>query len=151
MSVEKVKVNVISSSTNPLPEYKHSYDAGCDVMANLPIDDEVIIAPGECVKVPVGISTAIPIGYFVMLVPRSGLAAKYSISICNAPGTIDSGYINEYAALVINHGNKAFVIKNGDRIAQLILLKYAQIEWNEVDKLEQVDDRGLGGFGSSGI
>lgn len=142
-----VTVEVVSTSGNTLPGYETSQSAGCDVRANL--DFDLIIVPGESVLVPTGLSVKIPDGYEIQVRPRSGLALKYGITVLNTPGTIDADYRGEIGVILINHGNTHFLVKNGDRIAQLVLNKVEQIHWNQVLFLESTK-RGEKGFGSTG-
>lgn len=148
--IETVEIPTINHGNNALPTYAHEFDAGCDLRANLPDGEEITIGPGESAIVPIGISTAIPAGYFVMLSPRSGLAAKNQVTLGNCIGVIDSGFRNQYGAILINHGRKAFVVKNGDRVCQAILIKFCQMSFTEVEALPELDSRGMGGFGSTG-
>lgn len=143
-----MKVKVINVSNNPLPEYATKYSAGCDVRAN--ILEDILIHPGERVLIPTGLHCAIPIGYEIMVRPRSGLALKHGITVLNTPGCIDADFRGEIGVILINHSHKAFKIEPGDRIGQLILNKVEQIEWEEVDKLDTTD-RGSNGYNSTGI
>lgn len=160
-----IKINVINKSTNNLPEYAKQFDAGMDLRADFTRGvsdknmsgaayDEVanvihIFSGGRCI-VPTGIFTAIPPGYEVQVRSRSGLAIKYGIIVLNSPGTVDSGYRNEWGVILMNCGDEVFTINQGDRIAQAVLAKVEQIEWNEVESLSD-SDRGESGFGKSGI
>lgn len=137
-----------------LPKYQTSASAGCDVCAKL--DDgvySVTIDPGEAKLIKTGMFTEIPEGYEIQIRPRSGLALKHSISIPNSPATLDADYRGEIGVILINHGKKPFEVKNGDRIAQLVLNKVEQINWISVSSLEDLSktERGLGGFGSTGV
>jgi dUTP pyrophosphatase len=107
------------------------------------------LKPLERIGCPLGFSTAIPTGYYFKVVPRSGLALWDGISIVNSPGTIDSGYRNEWMAIVVNLSNKEVILKKGERICQLILSKMENYEFSEIEELPE-SDRGLGGFGSTG-
>jgi len=130
----------------PTPSYAKPGDAGADVYSR--IDCE--IKPGERALVPTGIAIAMPDGYAAFAHPRSGLAIKYGISIVNAPGTIDAGYRGELQMILINHDPKeSFVVKRGDRIAQLVFQKVERAEFVEVVELPG-SNRGSGGFGSTG-
>jgi len=130
----------------PTPSYAKPGDAGADVYSR--IDCE--INPGERALVPTGIAIAMPDGYAAFAHPRSGLAIKYGISIVNAPGTIDAGYRGELQMILINHDPKeSFVVKRGDRIAQLVFQKVERAEFVEVVELPG-SNRGSGGFGSTG-
>lgn len=130
----------------PTPSYAKPGDAGADVYSR--IDCE--IKAGERVLVPTGIAIAMPDGYAAFAHPRSGLAIKYGVGIVNAPGTIDAGYRGELQMILINHDPKeSFLIKRGDRIAQLVFQKVERAEFIEVNELPG-SDRGSGGFGSTG-
>ena len=162
-----MKVQVINKSSNELPKYETSQSAGMDLRADLNninenflfaayvvrIDndyiDHIIIKPGGRALIPTELYTAIPKGYEVQIRPRSGLALKSGITVCNTPGTIDADYRNGWGVILINHGLKPFIVNQGDRIAQAVLTKVEQIEWEEVETLDSTD-RGLGGFGSTG-
>lgn len=130
----------------PIPSYAKPGDAGADVYSR--IDCE--IKPGERNLIPTGIAIALPEGYAAFAHPRSGLAIKYGVGIVNAPGTIDAGYRGELQMILINHDkNESFVIKRGDRIAQLVFQRVERVEFIEVAELPG-SNRGSGGFGSTG-
>ena len=131
-----------------LPNYKTVGSSGMDIVAN--INNEKTIQPGEKKLIPTGIHIAIPNNYEVKIRPRSGLAIKNGISILNTPGTIDSDYRGEIKVILINLGKDIFKIKNGDRIAQMVLCPIVKAKFEEVDKLPN-SLRGRGGFGSTGI
>lgn len=131
-----------------LPAYAHEGDAGMDVRAN--IEEPIILRSLERAIIPTGIRVKIPDGYEIQVRPRSGLAAKHGVSVCNSPGTIDQGFINTIGVILINLSNEPFTINPGDRIAQIVLKKFETIEWEEVDTLEDTE-RGLSGFGSTGL
>ena len=131
-----------------LPNYKTVGSSGMDIVAN--INNEITIQPGEKKLIPTGILIAIPNNYEVQIRPRSGLAIKNGISILNTPGTIDSDYRGEIKVILINLGKDTFKIKNGDRIAQMVLCPIVKAKFEEVDKLPN-SLRGRGGFGSTGI
>lgn len=131
-----------------LPYYANPGDAGMDVRAN--IEEPITLRSLERVIIPTGIRVNIPEGYEIQVRPRSGLAAKHGISICNSPGTIDMGFTNTIGVILINLSNEPFTINPGDRIAQIVLNKFETIEWEEVEELDKTE-RGLNGFGSSGI
>lgn len=142
-----MKVKVINNSSNSLPEYSTSGSAGMDVRAD--INDPIIIPIGGRVLIPTGLHFQLPIGYEVQVRPRSGLAFKHGITVCNAPGTIDSDFTGEVKIILINHGNEPFTVNKGDRVGQFVLAKYETIEWKEVDELSSTE-RGEGGFGHTG-
>jgi len=130
----------------PIPSYAKPGDAGADVYSR--IDCE--IKPGERSLIPTGIAIALPEGYAAFAHPRSGLAIKYGVGIVNAPGTIDAGYRGELQMILINHDkNESFVIKRGDRIAQLVFQRVERVDFVEIAELPG-SNRGSGGFGSTG-
>ena len=130
-----------------LPEYKTTGSSGLDLTAF--IEKKIVIKPGENALVPTGISIAIPEDTEVQIRPRSGLAAKNNISVLNTPGTIDSDYRGEIKIILFNHGKEEFIVKNNDRIAQMILMPVIKAEFEEVENLPKTL-RGSGGFGSTG-
>ena len=140
-------INVIYSGKHALPQFETAHSAGVDLRANL--DDTIILQPGERALVSTGISMALPKGYEAQIRPRSGLAYKFGITVLNSPGTIDADYRGDIGVLLINHGKEAFAIEDGMRIEQLVVAKYNQFNWNEVENLT-VTERGSGGFGSTG-
>lgn len=140
-------INVIYSGKHNLPQFETAHSAGMDLRADL--DDTIILQPGERALVSTGISMAIPRGYEAQIRPRSGLAYKFGVTVLNSPGTIDADYRGDIGVLLINHGEKAFAIEDGMRIAQLVVAEYTQFNWNEVEHLTATE-RGSGGFGSTG-
>ncbi|MFW6023031.1 MAG: dUTP diphosphatase [Halanaerobiaceae bacterium] len=131
----------------PLPKYQHfGEDAGLDLLSA----EDTFLRAGEYKLIKTGIKIAIPRGYGGFVYPRSGLALKHGITVLNADGVIDPGYRGELGVILINHGDKDFTIKKGDRIAQLIIHKTFAIEWKEVDQLND-SSRGEGGFGHTGV
>ena len=130
-----------------IPEYKTEGASGVDIMALL--ENKITLDPGESKIIPTGLSIAIPDDLEVQIRPRSGLAAKSNISVLNTPGTIDSDYRGEIKIILINHGNEKFDVKNGDRIAQMVLMPVLKFKFEEVSKLDDTI-RGSGGFGSTG-
>ena len=143
-------VKVLVKRLNPkvkLPEYKTSGSSGMDLMAF--INSPIKIAPNTLELVPTGLSIAIPEDLEIQIRPRSGLAAKSSIGVLNAPGTIDSDYRGELRIILFNHGNKDFIVNSNDRVAQMVLTPVIKMELEEVDQLP-VTIRGSGGFGSTG-
>ena len=143
----KVKIKRDNLEMN-IPAYAHEGDAGMDVRAN--IKEPIVLRSLERAIIPIGIRVKIPVGYEIQVRPRSGLAAKHGITVCNSPGTIDFGYTNTIGVILINLSNEPFTINPGDRIAQIVLNKFETIEWEEVDTLDDTE-RGLNGFGSTGI
>ena len=142
-----IKILIKRLSKNiPLPKYETSNSSGMDLAAN--IQNSVDIKPKETVIIPTGISLSIPKNFEVQIRPRSGLAAKNQISVLNTPGTIDADYRGELKVILINLSNKTFTVKNGERIAQMVLCPIAKAELKEVYNLDSTD-RGTGGFGST--
>lgn len=142
-----LKVKVINKSNNELPKYETSGSAGLDLRANL--TDNVVIPVGKHMLVPTGLFIQLPYGYEAQVRPRSGLAAKFGITVLNSPGTIDADYRGEIAVNLINLGDKDFEIFNGDRIAQMVINKIEQISFESVLFLDETE-RGAGGHGSTG-
>jgi len=132
----------------PLPVYATEGSAGLDLLAV--VDTEIELKPGERVCVPCGIAIALPAGFEAQVRPRSGLALKHGITLLNAPGTIDSDYRGEVKATLINHGETAFRISRGMKIAQLIIARHETVQLCEVPELPK-SERGTGGFGSTGL
>ena len=132
----------------PLPSYATAQSAGLDLMAA--VGDEVTLAPGARQLIPTGLAIALPAGFEAQVRPRSGLALKHGVTVLNSPGTIDADYRGEVQVLLINHGAQPFVIRRGDRIAQMVVAPVTQIAWNIVERLDETE-RGSGGYGSTGI
>ena len=133
----------------PLPSYQSETAAGLDLLAAVPADAPLAIAPGRYVAVPTGIAIALPPGTEAQVRPRSGLARSHGVTVLNAPGTVDSDYRGEIQVLLINHGPEIFQVTRGMRIAQLVIADIVRIRLNEQDKLDQTK-RGGAGFGSTG-
>jgi dUTP pyrophosphatase len=131
-----------------LPAYATAQSAGLDLVAA--VDADVTLAPGARRLIPTGLSIALPAGYEAQVRPRSGLALKHGITVLNSPGTIDADYRGEVKVLLINHGPENFVLKRGDRIAQMVVAPVTRIAWNVVERLDETE-RGAGGYGSTGI
>ncbi|MEY8303143.1 dUTP diphosphatase [Anaerosalibacter bizertensis] len=142
-----MQIKIINKSPFPLPKYKTEGSAGVDLYAN--IKSQEVLKPLERILVPTGISVSIPSGYEGQVRPRSGLALKHGITLANAVGTIDSDYRGEIKVILINLSNEDFIIKRGDRIAQLVFTKYEKVNFIEVDSLNSTE-RGTGGFGHTG-
>ena len=143
-------VKILIKKTNKeviTPKYKTDGSSGVDLSAFL--EKKVVIKPNSSELIPTGLQVAIPEELEIQIRPRSGLAAKESISVLNSPGTIDSDYRGELKIILFNHGNKDFIINNGDRIAQMVLVPILKMEFEEVDNLPDTI-RGQGGFGSTG-
>ncbi|WP_102783550.1 dUTP diphosphatase [Thalassospira sp. GB04J01] len=131
----------------PLPDYATSQSAAVDLQAA--IDGVQVIAPGKRAMIETGIAIALPAGFEAQVRPRSGLAAKNGVTVLNSPGTIDADYRGEIKVILINHGDAAFEIERGMRIAQLVVAPVTQVAWQAVDDLDETA-RGSGGFGSTG-
>jgi dUTP pyrophosphatase len=142
-----MKVNVIYSGKHALPQFETAQSAGMDLRAN--IDAPVVLQPGDRALIPTGIAMALPEGFEAQIRPRSGLAYKHGVTVLNSPGTIDADYRGDVGVLLINHGKEPFIVEDGMRVAQMVVAKYSQFEWNEVEDLSSTD-RGAGGFGSTG-
>ncbi|MGL1931411.1 MAG: dUTP diphosphatase [Desulfotalea sp.] len=130
------------------PSYETQYSAGMDIAAA--VEEAVIIKTGEIQLIPTGFALAIPNGYEVQVRPRSGLAVKHGITLINSPGTIDSDYRGEVKVPLINHGKVDFIVKRGDRIAQMVVAQVAHVKLIEVGNLDETE-RGDGGFGHTGV
>ena len=133
----------------PLPAYETSGSAGMDLRAALADDAPLTLAPGARALVPTGLKIALEPGYEAQVRPRSGLALKHGLTCLNSPGTVDSDYRGEVGVILINHGQEPFVIRRGERIAQMVIARHEQAEMIEVDSLDETA-RGAGGFGSTG-
>jgi dUTP pyrophosphatase len=132
-----------------LPTYQTAHAAGLDLLAAVPADTPLVLAPGRHALVPTGLSIALPSGYEAQIRPRSGLAAKHGVTVLNAPGTVDADYRGEVGVLLINHGEVPFTIRRGERIAQMVIAQVARAELAAAAALPETD-RGSGGFGSTG-
>ena len=142
-----MQVRVINHSKHSLPKYETPDSAGLDLRANL--DSSTSIKPGERTMVPTGLFIELPKGFEAQVRPRSGLAIKHGITVLNSPGTIDADYRGEVKVLLINHSGQEFQIKDGERIAQMVISRHETLEWTPVEVLAE-SARGSGGFGSSG-
>ncbi len=142
-----MEIKVVNKSPFPLPNYKTKGSAGMDLYAN--IDEPIVIKPLERVLMPTGLYISIPNGYEAQIRARSGLALKHGISLANGIGTIDSDYRGEIGVILINLSKEEYTINRGDRIAQLVVIKYERAKFIEVNALDSTD-RGKGGFGHTG-
>lgn len=142
-----LEVRIVNKSKHNLPAYKTDGAAGMDLCAEL--DEEVLLEPLERSLIPTGLYIELPEAYEAQIRPRSGLAHKQGITLLNAPGTIDADYRGEIKVLLVNLSNAAFRVQDGERIAQMVVAKHEQVEWKEVDSLEETE-RGEGGFGHTG-
>ncbi|MCK9423317.1 MAG: dUTP diphosphatase [Bacteroidales bacterium] len=143
-----MKIRIVSHSKHPLPAYETPFSAGMDLRANL--DSEILLRPLERALIPTGFIIELPEGFEAQIRPRSGLAIKNGISLLNTPGTIDADYRGEIMVILVNLSNEDFVVRDGERIAQMIISTHEQAEWIEVDTLKATE-RGTGGFGHTGI
>ena len=142
-----MKIRIVNNSHHPLPAYETPASAGMDLRAFIPGD--IILQPLERALVPTGLFIELPIGFEAQVRPRSGLAIKKGVTVLNTPGTIDADYRGEIKVILVNLSNEDFVVKDGERIAQMIIASHEQAEWMQVEELEQTS-RGTGGFGSTG-
>jgi dUTP pyrophosphatase len=133
----------------PLPAYETAQAAGMDLRAAVPEDQPMVLAPGARGAAPTGLAIALPAGFEAQVRPRSGLALKAGVTCLNSPGTVDADYRGELKVILINLGQEDFVIRRGDRIAQLVVAPVVQAGWTEVESLDETA-RGAGGFGSTG-
>ncbi len=131
----------------PLPQYATEHSAGMDICAA--VDGDFLLKSGETALIPSGFAIALPEGYEAQIRPRSGLAIKHQIGILNSPGTIDADYRGEVKVILTNFGKQDFVIKRGERIAQMVIAAYSRVHWEEKDSLTETN-RGAGGFGHTG-
>ena len=141
-------VKVINKSNNKLPEYATSMSAGFDLRANL--EESVTLKAGDRMLIGTGLFIALEPGYEAQVRPRSGLALKKGITVLNAPGTVDADYRGEIGVILYNASKEDFVIEPGERIAQMIIAKYEQISWEQVEVLDKTE-RGDGGYGHTGV
>ena len=141
-------IRIVNQSDHPLPAYESTASAGMDLRAQL--DSPIVLEPLERGIVKTGLFIELPVGVEAQVRPRSGLAIKKGVTVLNAPGTIDADYRGEIGVILINLSNEAFTINHGDRIAQLVIAKHEIITWKPAEKLSD-SDRGIAGFGSTGI
>ena len=142
-----MKAKIVNHSKHALPAYATPASAGMDLRANL--DAPVILEPMARALIPTGIYIELPVGLEAQVRPRSGLALKKGITVLNTPGTIDADYRGEIGVILVNLSTETFTVENGERIAQMVIARHEQIEWEEVDSLSDTS-RGSGGFGSTG-
>lgn len=141
-------INIINKSTHPLPAFETESSAGMDIRAFL--TEKMILKPMERKLIPSGLHMELPLGFEAQIRPRSGLALKHGVTVLNSPGTIDADYRGEIKILLINFSESDFEINDGDRIAQMVISRHEQINWNEVEVLTETD-RGAGGYGHTGL
>lgn len=142
-----MKVQIINRSHHPLPQYTTPQSAGVDLRAN--IESPIELRPMERRLVPTGLFMALPPGFEAQVRPRSGLAIKHGITVLNTPGTIDADYRGEVCVILVNLSDEPFLIADGERIAQMVIARHEQAEWEPVEVLSETE-RGAGGFGHSG-
>lgn len=142
------KIRILNNSTNPNPAYATALSAGMDLRAFT--DEEIELKPGERKLIPTGISIELPPGYEAQIRPRSGLAIHSGITMLNSPGTIDADYRGEIKLIAVNFSQNTFVIRNGDKLAQMVIAKFESIEWENAETLS-LTERQNGGFGSTGL
>lgn len=143
-----MKVQIVNKSHHALPAYATALSAGMDLRANL--DEPVTLQPMQRALIPTGLFIALPAGYEAQVRPRSGLAIKRGITVLNSPGTVDADYRGEVCVVLVNLSNEAYVINDGERIAQMVVARHEQVEWTAVEVLESTE-RGEGGFGHTGV
>lgn len=142
-----MKIKIVNKSKHKLPEYSTGLSAGMDLRANL--DEEIILKPLERRLIPTGLFIELPEGYEAQIRPRSGLAVKHGITVLNTPGTIDADYRGEIGVILVNLSSEKFVVKDGERICQMVIARHEKAELEEVEILAKTD-RGAGGFGHTG-
>ena len=143
-----LKIKIINRGHQPLPTYATSLSAGMDLRAN--IDEDITLLPMQRQLVPTGLHIALPEGYEAQIRPRSGLALKHGITVLNTPGTVDADYRGEIMVLLINFSNEPFIVKDGERIAQMIVAKHEQVSFELTETLDETE-RGAGGYGHTGL
>jgi len=143
-----MKVNIVNKSKHELPHYATSQSAGMDLRANL--EEPILLKPLQRTLVKTGLFMELPIGYEAQVRPRSGLAFKKGITVLNSPGTIDADYRGEISVILVNLSDEEFVIEDGERVAQMVIAKHEQADWEVVVELVETE-RGAGGFGSTGV
>ena len=142
-----MKVKIVNRSQWPCPAYATEQSAGMDLKANT--DTPLTLEPLQRAMIPTGLSISLPAGFEAQVRPRSGLAAKHGITVLNTPGTIDADYRGEIKVIQVNLSSENFTIEPGERIAQMVIARHEQIQWEEVEQLDDTE-RGAGGFGSTG-
>ncbi len=143
-----VKIQVVNTGRQPLPEYATAQSAGMDLRAN--IDESIVLHPMERRLIPTGLHIALPQGYEAQVRPRSGLALKHGITVLNSPGTVDADYRGEIMVLLINLSADDFVVREGERIAQMVIARHEQASFEVVEELDETE-RGTGGYGHTGV
>ena len=143
-----LKIKVVNTGHQQLPAYATVQSAGMDLRANL--DEAVVLRPMDRKLIPTGLHIALPDGYEAQIRPRSGLALKHGITVLNSPGTIDADYRGEIMVLLINFSDQDFIINDGERVAQMVIARYEQSEFDIVSSLDETE-RGTGGYGHTGV
>jgi dUTP pyrophosphatase len=143
-----MNVQIINRSKHATPNYETDGAAGMDLRAN--IESNIVLQPLERAVIKTGLFIALPVGFEAQVRPRSGLAAKKGISVLNSPGTVDADYRGEIGVILVNLSKEAFIVNDGERIAQLVIAKHERVNWQEVTILSETA-RGKGGFGSTGL
>lgn len=143
-----MEIEIVNRSRHALPAYATPLSAGMDLRAN--VDEPLVLHPLERRLVPTGLYIALPPGYEAQVRPRSGLALKHGIGLLNAPGTIDADYRGEIGVILVNLSQEDFTVKDGDRIAQLVVARHESVTWRPVEQLDGTE-RGTGGFGHTGL
>ena len=143
-----LKVKIINRGRQPLPTYATALSAGMDLRAD--IDEDITLLPMQRQLVPTGLHIALPEGYEAQIRPRSGLALKHGITVLNTPGTVDADYRGEIMVLLVNFSNEPFIVKDGERIAQMIVAKHEQVSFELTETLDETE-RGAGGYGHTGL
>ncbi len=142
-----MEIKIVNHSSNSLPSYSTDLSAGMDLRANL--EEEIVLKPFERKLIPTGLFIELPEGFEAQVRPRSGLAIKKGITVLNSPGTIDADYRGEIMVILINLSQEDFIIRHGERIAQMVIASHEKVEWKAVVELEETL-RGEGGFGHTG-
>ena len=145
---EMLKVKINNRGRQPLPTYATALSAGMDLRAD--IDEDITLLPMQRQLVPTGLHIALPEGYEAQIRPRSGLALKHGITVLNTPGTVDADYRGEIMVLLVNFSNEPFTVKDGERIAQMVIAKHEKVDFELVDTLDETE-RGAGGYGHTGL
>jgi dUTP pyrophosphatase len=143
-----MQIRIVNHSKHPLPAYETLASAGMDLRASL--EKEISLKSLERALIPTGLFIELPVGFEAQVRPRSGLAAKYGVTVLNTPGTIDTDYRGEIKVILVNLSKDEFIVRDGERIAQMIISSHEQAEWIEVDELKETT-RGAGGFGHTGV
>ena len=146
--MEQIRIKIVNRSKHPLPSFATEMSAGVDLRANL--SEDIVLKPLQRKLVPTGLFIALPRGYEAQIRPRSGLALKHGVTLLNTPGTIDADYRGEIGVIMVNLSDTDFIIRDGERIAQMVVARHEVFEWVPVNELDSTE-RGEGGFGHSGL